>query len=82
MNPAALPDAVLFDMDGLLVDTEPLWTVAEHELAARHGAVFTSAAKAAVVGTRLDVAVPLPVLTRPVSEKNWPETLRSPNAWT
>ena len=54
-----MPDAVLFDMDGLLVDTEPLWTVAEHELAAAHGAVFTKEAKAAVVGTRLDVAVPL-----------------------
>lgn len=59
MSGRAVPDAVLFDMDGLLVDTEPLWTVAEHELAERHGAVFTAAAKAAVVGTRLDVAVPL-----------------------
>ena len=27
--------AVLWDMDGLLVDTEPVWTVAEEELAAR-----------------------------------------------
>lgn len=50
--------AVLFDMDGLLVDTEPLWTVAEGELAARYGARLTVAAKAAVIGTRLDVAVP------------------------
>ena len=53
-----LPGALLFDMDGLLVDTEPLWTVAEHDLAARYGASFTAEAKAAVVGTRLDVAVP------------------------
>lgn len=45
-------------MDGLLVDTEPLWTLAEHELAARHGAVFTADMKAAIVGTRLEVAVP------------------------
>lgn len=54
-----LPGAVLWDMDGLLVDTEPLWTQAEHELADRLGGVFTADAKAAIVGTRLDVAVPL-----------------------
>jgi HAD superfamily hydrolase (TIGR01509 family) len=52
-------EAVLWDMDGLLVDTEPLWTVAEHELAERLGGVFTAEMKAAIVGTRLDVAVPL-----------------------
>ena len=51
--------AVLWDMDGLLVDTEPLWTVAEHELARSIGGTFTREAKAAIVGTRLDVAVPL-----------------------
>ena len=51
--------AVLWDMDGLLVDTEPLWTVAEQELAVRLGGVFTAEAKAAMVGTRLDVAVPV-----------------------
>lgn len=50
--------AVLWDMDGLLVDTEPLWTVAEQELAARLGGVFTAELKAAIVGTRLEVAVP------------------------
>lgn len=53
------PAAVLWDMDGLMVDTEPLWTRAEHELAQRCGGVFTPRAKAAIVGTRLDVAVPL-----------------------
>ena len=52
-------DGVLWDMDGLLVDTEPLWTVAETELAALHGATWDQHIKAAVVGTRLDVAVPL-----------------------
>jgi beta-phosphoglucomutase-like phosphatase (HAD superfamily) len=30
--------AVLWDMDGLLVDAEPLWTVAEHVLARSLGA--------------------------------------------
>jgi len=50
--------AVLWDMDGLLVDTEPIWTVAEVELAAALGATWTDEIKAAVVGTRLDVSVP------------------------
>ena len=50
--------AVLFDMDGLLVDTEPLWTIAEIELAAKLGGSWGDDIKAAVVGTRLDVSVP------------------------
>lgn len=54
----ACAQAVLFDMDGLLVDTEPLWTVAEIELAERLGGVWGDDIKAAVVGTRLDVSVP------------------------
>lgn len=50
--------AVLWDMDGLLVDSEPLWTIAEIELAALLGGTWDDGIKAAVVGTRLDVAVP------------------------
>ena len=52
------PAAVLFDMDGLLVDSEPVWTVAEGELAVRLGGSFTPELKAAIVGTRLEVAIP------------------------
>ena len=52
-------DAVLWDMDGLMVDSEPLWTIAETELAADLGGEWSDEVKAAVVGTRLDVAVPL-----------------------
>ena len=33
--------AVVFDMDGLLLDTEPLWHRAEAELLERHGQAFT-----------------------------------------
>lgn len=51
-------DAVLWDMDGLLVDSEPLWTIAESELAIRLGGTWDEQVKAAVVGTRLDIAVP------------------------
>jgi HAD superfamily hydrolase (TIGR01509 family) len=50
--------AVLFDMDGLLVDSEPLWTVAEVELATSLGGSWTGELKAEIIGTRLDVAVP------------------------
>lgn len=45
-------------MDGLLVDTEPGWTRAEEDLAGQLGGTFTPELKAAIVGTRLDVAVP------------------------
>jgi HAD superfamily hydrolase (TIGR01509 family) len=50
--------AVLWDMDGLLVDSEPLWTVAEEELAAELGGTWSEELKARIVGTRLDVAIP------------------------
>jgi phosphoglycolate phosphatase-like HAD superfamily hydrolase len=33
----SLPAAVLWDMDGTLVDTEPYWIDAEYELVERHG---------------------------------------------
>lgn len=52
-------DAVLWDMDGLMVDSEPLWTIAETELAVDLGGTWGDEVKALVVGTRLDVAVPL-----------------------
>jgi HAD superfamily hydrolase (TIGR01509 family) len=51
-------DAVLFDMDGLLIDSEPLWTIAEIELAERLGGTWGDDIKTAIIGTRLDVAVP------------------------
>jgi HAD superfamily hydrolase (TIGR01509 family) len=44
--PLVLPGrfrAVVFDMDGLLLDTEPLWHGAERELLERHGDTFTEA---------------------------------------
>jgi HAD superfamily hydrolase (TIGR01509 family) len=33
--------AVLWDMDGTLVDTEPLWIASEYELAEQHGATWS-----------------------------------------
>ena len=43
--------AVIFDMDGLLLDTETLWHEAETELFERHGADFTWDDKLTVMGT-------------------------------
>ncbi|HTB55077.1 MAG TPA: HAD family phosphatase, partial [Trebonia sp.] len=42
--------AVLFDMDGLLVDTEPLWLETETEVMARLGALWTPEDQQALLG--------------------------------
>jgi HAD superfamily hydrolase (TIGR01509 family) len=50
------PDAVVFDNDGLLLDTESVWTRAEADLFERHDSVFTAEHKLALVGTSADIA--------------------------
>ncbi len=45
--------AVLWDLDGTLVDTEPVWMAAERELAAEHGVEWTHADGLALVGLAL-----------------------------
>src|SRR5215211_3489163 len=45
------PAAVLFDNDGLLLDTEVLWTRAEVTLIERYGATFTIEHKRELIGT-------------------------------
>ncbi|WP_307865118.1 HAD family hydrolase [Myceligenerans salitolerans] len=52
----ALPKAVLFDMDGTLVDTEPYWIAAEHELTAAHGVTWTHEDALRLVGQQLIVS--------------------------
>ena len=48
-----MPAAVLWDMDGTLVDTEPYWFAAEHALVAAHGGTWTDADAHSVVGYAL-----------------------------
>ncbi|WP_308285532.1 HAD family hydrolase [Actinoplanes hulinensis] len=45
------PAAVLFDMDGTLVDSERIWGIALTELAARAGGTLSESARLAMVGT-------------------------------
>jgi beta-phosphoglucomutase-like phosphatase (HAD superfamily) len=47
---ARRPAAVLFDMDGTLVDSEKVWDVALHELAVHAGGTLSDPARRAMVG--------------------------------
>jgi HAD superfamily hydrolase (TIGR01509 family) len=48
-----LPAAVLWDMDGTLVDTEPYWIEVEFELAAEHGGTWSREHALELVGNDL-----------------------------
>ncbi|WP_322645520.1 HAD family phosphatase [Oerskovia flava] len=48
-----LPEAVLWDMDGTLVDTEPYWIRGEHELVEAHGGTWSHEQALALVGNPL-----------------------------
>lgn len=70
-EPAPTPAAVLWDMDGTLVDTEPYWMAAEHELVSSFGLSWTADDAARMIGLPLLAAadvlrahgVPLPAET-------------------
>jgi HAD superfamily hydrolase (TIGR01509 family) len=63
--------AVLFDMDGLLVDTEPLWFEIESEVMARLGGDWSPDDQAELVGGSLERTLDylLGKATRPVSRE-------------
>jgi HAD superfamily hydrolase (TIGR01509 family) len=52
----AIPAAVLFDMDGLLIDTEPLWFEVETQILADLGATWDASDHANLVGSSSAVA--------------------------
>ena len=43
--------AVIFDVDGLLIDSEPVWSLADRELLRRRGIVHRDELKTTIVGT-------------------------------
>ena len=47
------PDAVLWDMDGTLVDTEPYWIETEYAIAERHGGTWSEEHALNLVGNDL-----------------------------
>lgn len=51
-----LPDAVLWDMDGTLVDTEPYWMASEAAVVSRHGGTWTHEQGLHLVGNDLLVS--------------------------
>ncbi|QEC50663.1 HAD family phosphatase [Baekduia soli] len=53
---AVTPAAIVFDNDGLLLDTEEAWTRAETTLFARHGGTFTAEHKRDLIGSSHTVA--------------------------
>lgn len=57
-NPDDL-QAVLWDMDGTLVDTEPFWMAAQHELALIHGNDWTQDDARSTVGQAMEVSARL-----------------------
>jgi HAD superfamily hydrolase (TIGR01509 family) len=46
-------EAVLFDMDGTLVDSEKVWDVGLRELARRYGGELSAAARTSMIGTSM-----------------------------
>lgn len=50
---AGLPAAVLWDMDGTLVDTEPYWIATEYAMAERYGGTWSQEQALSLVGNDL-----------------------------
>jgi HAD superfamily hydrolase (TIGR01509 family) len=69
-------EAVVFDNDGLLLDTEEAWTRAEESLFARHGQSFTMEHKRTLIGSsRAQSAVKLEALMDELHELVMEEAL-------
>lgn len=54
---SALPEAVLWDMDGTIIDTEPQWLAAEVALAHRHGGRWTEELGDKLIGMALPESI-------------------------
>src|SRR5918998_6426430 len=67
MTPARV-DAIIFDMDGLLIDSEPLWRIAEIEMLSAVGVPITEEDAVQTTGLRTDEVVELWYARYPWSE--------------
>lgn len=72
------PAAVLWDMDGTLVDSEKLWDIVLHEAAERLGGRLTADQRASLVGSNMRATsrVLLSLAGRPVNEESIAEVGR------
>lgn len=61
------PAAVLFDMDGTLIDTEPMWMAAETRLVEEYGGTWTHDDALAMVGNPLEVSARIILDRTPVT---------------
>jgi beta-phosphoglucomutase-like phosphatase (HAD superfamily) len=46
--------AIIFDMDGLLVESESVWAIAEDDMLKSRGVPLNPAAREALIGLRMD----------------------------
>lgn len=63
----SLPQAVLWDMDGTIVDTEPYWIEAEHALVQSYGGTWTQELAHECVGNELIVSAQIIRANSPVT---------------
>jgi HAD superfamily hydrolase (TIGR01509 family) len=67
-------DAVIFDMDGLLIDSEPFWKIAEKKIFGRYGLTLTDEQLREVMGFRLSEVVQHWYTYQPWPEPNFEQT--------
>lgn len=72
-------DAILWDLDGTLLDSEKLWDIPLFELAEKHGGTLSAPTRAAMVGT--NVKRTLDLLYTEVGLEPTPERMADGAAW-
>ena len=69
--------AVLFDMDGLLVDSEPVWYAAEVDYCRAHDAAWSHADQHRIMGTSLENVARTVREFCGLDAEQWPETAQA-----